>query len=220
MPDDIYPFLVIASTLVFVVVVVVTVAFLVGAYKPLAERSLQRTYAELTIHTEPESGDVIITYYTYHGFLVWVTQNQHFVAMPPEDARVLLGRLLRFNLTWGLVSLGSFFVVPLAILDYFGQRRSIDRQEATGQTLTFVAAPAKTEVVAPAKTEVVVEPKPFFHRMVGWFCAMMSGAFLVAVLLEVVIGEYQAAGVGVLPALIFGWIALSWLRQPKGGANG
>lgn len=101
-------------------------------HEDLALRSLSRKYADLKIHSDPRVGDVILAYYTYHGFLVWFTQTPHHVALPPDDARRLLGRLLRFNLKWGLLTYGAAFVPPLAILNYFAQRRSIAKQEANG----------------------------------------------------------------------------------------
>ena len=75
---------------------------------------------------------MILTYHTYHGFIAWFTQTPHQVALPPDDARKLLGRLLRFNLMWGLVTYGALFIPPLAILNYFAQRRSIAKQAAHG----------------------------------------------------------------------------------------
>lgn len=100
-------------------------------HEDLALRSLKRRYADLEVHSEPLDGDVILTYHTYHGFLAWFTQIPHHVNLPPDDARKLLGRLLRFNLKWGLVTYGAAFVPPLAILNYFAQRRSIAKQVAT-----------------------------------------------------------------------------------------
>ena len=97
-----------------------------------ARRSLERTYFDLAIHPDPMPDDVTLTYHTYHGFIAWFTQTRHQVALPPEDARILLGRLLRFNLSWGLLTYGALFIPPLAILNYFSQRRSIAAQAATG----------------------------------------------------------------------------------------
>jgi hypothetical protein len=37
--------------------------------------------------------------------------------------------LLRFNLTWGMLSYGLLFVPLLAIGNYFAQKRSIAKQE-------------------------------------------------------------------------------------------
>jgi hypothetical protein len=98
-------------------------------YRTLASRSLRRKFNGLTIHFVPEAGDVRITYYTYHGFVAWFSQTEHRLTLPPPDARILLGRLLRFNLTWGLWAAGSPLLLPLAVANYFVQRRSVSRQE-------------------------------------------------------------------------------------------
>lgn len=73
-------------------------------YERLARRSLERKYSDLQPRAQPNEGDVVLSYHTYHGLLVWFTQTPHQVILPPNDARQLLGRLLRFNLTWGLVT--------------------------------------------------------------------------------------------------------------------
>ncbi|MFQ5462582.1 MAG: hypothetical protein ACE5E5_08145 [Phycisphaerae bacterium] len=100
-------------------------------YEGFALESLKRRYADVEVHSDPLSGDVILTYHTYHGFVAWFTQIRHHVALPPDDARKLLGHLLRFNFKWGLVTYGAAFVPPLAILSYFAQRRSIAKQVAS-----------------------------------------------------------------------------------------
>ena len=41
---------------------------------------------------------------------------------------MLLARLLRFNLTWGMLSYGLLFVPFLAIGNYLAQKRSIEKQ--------------------------------------------------------------------------------------------
>lgn len=103
------------------IAVVGLAAGLFFGYQALAARSLRRQYFGLAIHGVPERGDVRITYHTYHGFIAWFTQTEHRVVLPPSDARKLLGRLLRFNLVWGLVTAGVVFIFPLAIFNYFAQ---------------------------------------------------------------------------------------------------
>lgn len=126
------PPLVIAIAVAFVIVLGVFALGLFRAYEFLARRSLERRYADLKIHADPQAGDVILSYVTYHGFIAWFSQTPHHVALPPDDARKLLGRLLRFNLTWGLVTYGCLFILPLALLNYITQRRSIGKQQAAG----------------------------------------------------------------------------------------
>ena len=116
---------------VLVVLGVGTLYFLRG-YERWAQQSLQQRYDGLEVHAPPQPGDVLLQFHTYHGFLAWFTQAEHLVALPPEGARVLLGRLLRFNLLWGLVTPGALFIPLLSLLSYRAQRRSIAAQEAEG----------------------------------------------------------------------------------------
>lgn len=102
------------------------------SYERWAQKSLQRRYDGLDVHAPPQPGDVVIQFHTYHGCLAWFTQAEHLVALPPDDARVLLGRLLRFNLLWGLVTPGAVFIPVLSLLNYRGQRKSVAAQEAEG----------------------------------------------------------------------------------------
>jgi hypothetical protein len=94
-------------------------------FGPLAKR-----YAGIEVHAVPVPGDVQFVYHTYHGFLVFFVQTEHRVSCPPESARALLGRFLRFNLTWGMLSYGLVFVPFLAFSNYVAQKRSIAKQEA------------------------------------------------------------------------------------------
>lgn len=100
-----------------------------GGIHQFALKPLQRRCAGLDLHETAQPGDVYFVYHTYRGFLVWFVQDEHRVCAPPEDARVLLTRLLRFNLTWGMLSYGLLFVPLLAIGNYFAQKRSIEKQE-------------------------------------------------------------------------------------------
>lgn len=111
----------------------VFILFLYRRYDSWAFRSLNSRFDGLDVHPVPAAGDVTITYHTYHGVLTWFTQVPHQVSLPPEQARELLGRLLRFNLSWGLLVLGGVMIPPLAIGNYIAQRRSISVQEAASK---------------------------------------------------------------------------------------
>jgi hypothetical protein len=98
-------------------------------YERAACNALGRRFADLDVHDPPQPGDVLLVYHTYHGVLAWFTQTEHRAHLPPKQARELLGRLLRFNCTWGLIARGGVLVLPLAIVNYFIQRRAILTQE-------------------------------------------------------------------------------------------
>ena len=100
-----------------------------GGIEKFALKRLQKRFAGLDLHDSPQPRDVCFVYHTYRGFLVWFVQDEHRICAPPEDARLLLTRLLRFNLTWGMLICGSLFVPLIAIGNYYAQKRSIATQQ-------------------------------------------------------------------------------------------
>lgn len=122
----------IVVAVVIVIVLGVLALLLFRGYEGLARNALVRCYRGLSLHDIPGTGDVVLTYHTYHGLVAWFTQTTHQVVLPAEEARLLLGRLLRFNLTWGLLTWGAAFVIPLSLGNYFAQRRSISVQKSAG----------------------------------------------------------------------------------------
>ena len=100
-----------------------------GGIQKFALKPLQKQFVGIDCHDTPQPGDVCFVYHTYRGFLLWFVQDEHRVCAPPDDARLLLNRLLRFNLTWGMLSYGLLFVPLLAIGNYYAQKRSIEKQE-------------------------------------------------------------------------------------------
>jgi hypothetical protein len=178
-------------------------------YENLARRSLVRKLADLQIHSEPQPGDVILTYHTYHGLLLWVTQTRHDVVLPPDDARRLLGRLFRFNLTWGLVTYGAALIPPLAICNYFAQGRSITRQEAAGGYQPGEAT-SDDELKSP-----FVEPSRAGKVVMGWVMAALSVIFAVSAVMSTLQGEFGAAIGGALFAVVLGALARDWIGKRR-----
>lgn len=103
-----------------------------GGSEKFALKPLMRCFEGLDIAESPRTGDVTFTYHTYRGLLVWYTQDEFVVSAPLGDAKTLLGRLLRYNLTWGMLSNGLVFVPFLALGNYFVQRAAIHRQGRSG----------------------------------------------------------------------------------------
>jgi len=212
--DQIPPLAIVAAIGVFVGLAVFAL-FLFRGYERLARRSLERRYAQLAIHGAPRPGDVILTYHTYHGFVAWFTQTAHHVALPPQDARILLGRLLRFNLTWGLVTYGVLFIPPLAILNYFQQRRSIALQEAAGGISALANQPGNAQSATPGDAalpidETVNSSSPF-RRFVGWIATGLCAMFAVSTVVCLVTGKFEAVLGGGLVTALLGWVARDWL---------
>jgi len=100
-----------------------------GGIQKFALKPLKRCFDGIDLPDSQRPGDVCVVYHTYRGFLVWFVQDEHFICASPADARLLLKRLLRFNLTWGMLSYGMLFVPLIAISNYFAQKRAIQNQE-------------------------------------------------------------------------------------------
>ena len=128
----------IAATLIAVVLglVVLPIYLLCGGLRTFGLSPLERCFRSIRIHVVPQPGDVRFRYRTYRGFLLWVNQSEHVIVAPLPDAERLLGRLFWYNLTWGLLSYGMVFVLPLAIGNYLVQKASIRRQVASGNPET------------------------------------------------------------------------------------
>lgn len=108
--------------------VVFPLYLLLGGLRTFALRPLSRCFEGIDLHESLEPNDVRFVYHTYRGLLLWVTQEGHRGYASTEDAKKLLGRLLRFNLTWGMLSYGLLFVPFLAVGSYYSQRWSIREQ--------------------------------------------------------------------------------------------
>lgn len=118
------------------VLIGVPIFLLGGGLQKFAKRPLEHTYRGIELHQSPQPGDVSFAYHTYRGFLLWFVQEKHRVIAPADQARQLLKRLLRFNLTWGMLSYGFLFVPIMALGNYYAQIRSIDRQLITNRQST------------------------------------------------------------------------------------
>ncbi len=114
---------------IFVLIIVgVPYLFLFGGAERYLSGPLRRLSEGLDLHSTLEKGDVEVVYHTYRGLLIWCTQQEHRAYGSPEEVRLYLSRLLRFNLTWGLLSAGALIIPMLAVGNYYAQLRSIDKQ--------------------------------------------------------------------------------------------
>ena len=93
----------------------------------LVEKHLWKRYDGLDVHESRQAGDVNFVYHTYSGFFLWYAMHEHRVYTSPDEARMLLARLLRFNLTWGIL---THPIIPIvAVANYYIQKWSIWNQE-------------------------------------------------------------------------------------------
>lgn len=93
-----------------------------------ARKPLLRCFEGVDRVNRQEKHDVTFTYHTYRGLLIWCIQDQHIVHAPYMDAKMILKRLLIFNLTWGLLSYGLIFIPFVAVGNYRSQLGSIRQQ--------------------------------------------------------------------------------------------
>ena len=112
---------------VLVLVVLAGLVFFLysGGSKAFLKKTLYRNYDGISVHKTRQAGDVEFVYHTYRGLVFWFIQEEHRVFACSDDAKELLGRLLRFNLTYGMMSYGMIFIPFLAIGNYFTQKRRI-----------------------------------------------------------------------------------------------
>jgi hypothetical protein len=80
---------------------------------------------EIRAQGTPEPGEVRLIFHTYSGFLVYTIQRKHDLILPADQAKILLGRMFKHNLTRGLFVFLPFFVVPLSLLEYRSQSRKM-----------------------------------------------------------------------------------------------
>jgi hypothetical protein len=73
-----------------------------------------------------QPGDVHLTFHTYSGFLVYVTQRTHDLVLPAAEARVVLNRMFKHNLTWGMFACGVLLIPIVSYFEYRSQSRKID----------------------------------------------------------------------------------------------
>lgn len=190
-----------------VAVILIAVPWLIvsGRASQFFATRLARRFEGLAIRETPTDGDVQLVYHTYSGFFLWFSQMEHVVYGPADDVRALLKRLLRWNLTWGMLSAGLVFIPVLSLISYAGQLKSL-RAQANGTTAAS-AFPSQTTPLPDEQPAVSL-----FHRVVGWVAgglAVLSGVAIVVLLVQ---GEFEGAAGGVIVALLLGGVAKDWLR--------
>jgi hypothetical protein len=221
--EAMHPGMALAFGLGTILVLGVVALVLFRGFEKLARSSLQRCYQKL-----PESqGDQLVTirFTTHHGLIAWFTSIPHEVTLPPEAAQVLLNRLLRFNLTWGLLTWGALFLPIFSVVSYFSQRRVI----SLGST---AAAPGSPQETAGDESEAdrghCQQPEDglratadatessagtAFRRLIGALAAFLSVVFGVASVVSLTLGEFESGIGAILLSLLLGSTARDWLRR-------
>lgn len=96
--------------------------------KRAAESAQQRAFEGLSVYSESADGRVNVVFHTYYGLITFVTQTEHRFWASPDDARLALWRLHRFNLTWGILAYAALLIPLLSYGNYLAQKRSIRKQ--------------------------------------------------------------------------------------------
>jgi hypothetical protein len=177
------------------------IAWLMRRDDRIARGDFAALTSDLAIHDEPQPGDVALVYRTYHGFRLWVVPTEHRYILPTADARVLLGRMLRFNLTRGLQSAAGPLVVLPALVDYARQRRAIERQEAQGECWTHVLR------AAAFRGAQLRQPPALYRRIIGYMCAGIAFLMAIALIPALLNGQWQALVVLAFFGLLLGSFA-------------
>jgi hypothetical protein len=167
-------------------------------------------YADIPVHETPAPGTVFIRFHTYDGFLLWFTQTTHSVFAAPPDARELLHRLHRYNLTYGLFAAGVVFIPLISYFNYRAQLKSIMSQENSGDALC--ASTQNTGDLNQCSMEATPKPaKSIFRSAIGWIAAVLCVLFAVTTVTCIVQREYGVSVVGVICSLLFGKVARDWI---------
>ena len=88
---------------------------------------------------EERPGDVRLVFFTYSGFIIYSARAKHDVVLPADQARVLLRRLVRHNLTYGLFTFCGFLVPLETWMRYRSERKKIDAAEGQSRAASSAA---------------------------------------------------------------------------------
>ena len=95
-----------------------------------AIRSQARMFEGMTVYDEPGPGLVGVVFHTYSGLFVYAHQLEYRFWATPGDARTVLSRMNKHNLTRGFFAYGALVIPLLSLGNYWAQRRRIAKQEA------------------------------------------------------------------------------------------
>jgi hypothetical protein len=210
-------------TLILIVVFLVAAGFFLFHSFRQPARKFRRAYAGLQTSLQPGHGLVSIRFHTYDGFLVFFTQTPHEVYATPEDARILLGRLLRYNLTYGLLAAGCVFIPPISLGEYLTQRLQIRKQEKFFAAADAVRPPGSTALQSGGGGtgaslpvhQVIPElrrGRPILKTVIGWIAAALTVLFGIATIVALFRGQWEPAIGGIIFCAVLGSVAYDWLK--------
>lgn len=115
-PDQIIPMLIGLGALAALIVVPVLVIF-------ARRRLLGDAMRDSAASRKP--GMVRFVFHKYSGFLIFTRQYGYNSVLPIDDAELLLKKLVRHNLTWGLLAYGGVFVPIFTYYEWRAQKKRI-----------------------------------------------------------------------------------------------
>jgi hypothetical protein len=117
-----------------IMAIAVAVVIAAAVFVPLSlYRARKRQRAELARDAgQLQPGHVRVSFHTYSGLLVWVTQRTYDVVLPADQAAEMLWGWHKHNLTKGLFAYGGVFVPILSFFEYRTQMKKVSgaRQRA------------------------------------------------------------------------------------------
>ena len=118
------------GTVVLVIVGIAAIIIVIAhrRLEAIANRAQMRAYDGVMVSRTPVPGMVAVVFHTYYGFFVFTHQVEHRFWALPDDAKLVLSRLNRFNLTWGFFAYGAVLIPFLSLANYWVQRLRINRQ--------------------------------------------------------------------------------------------
>ena len=134
-----------------------------------------------------------------------------WVALPPDDAEILMGRLLRFNLAWGLITGVSLFGLPFYFANYREQMKLIADQAQNGPLPQFL--PSRD---FRSQVQRIAHKPSLIVRMGGWFCALLCPVFAITAVAGLIQGDYKVGIGGIVATILFGWFAHGFLTEQGG----
>ncbi|MEN6450781.1 MAG: hypothetical protein ABFC96_09835 [Thermoguttaceae bacterium] len=99
-------------------------------FTALADRAQMRAFEGVTISHAPGPGLVGVVFHAYSGVFAFTRQVEYRFWADPSDARLVLARLHRFNLTWGFFAYGALIIPILSLGNYWVQQARIKEQAA------------------------------------------------------------------------------------------
>lgn len=122
--------MILASAIALITVVVSGIIIVWGHRKFVgaADRAQAQLFSGVQVATAAAPGFVSAVFHVYCGLIVFTRQTEYRFWATPDDARIVLSRMNRFNLTWGFFAYGGLIIPILSLGNYWAQRSRVSKQ--------------------------------------------------------------------------------------------